>query len=96
METHDQRVTRRRLELKEIEERTIELHKQKCAQRQDANREIIGILAEQVEKNPDLRFGQLVNILIATDAKPNLDNEESVDTLERIKHSRFIEQVNRQ
>ena len=65
--------------------------KQKIPFRQDANREIIEILSDMVERYPDLRFGQILAITEAIqyvpDSRPYIDNvdikdpfnEESVD-----------------
>ena len=61
------------------------------ALRQSANREIIEILSDMVERYPDLRFGQILAITEAIqyipDSRPYIDtidvkdpfNEESVD-----------------
>lgn len=61
------------------------------ALRQSANREIIEILSDMVERHPDLRFGQILAITEAIqyipDSRPYIDtvdvkdpfNEESVD-----------------
>jgi hypothetical protein len=65
--------------------------KQKIALRHSANREIIEILSDMVERYPDLRFGQILAITDAIqyvpDSRPYIDtvdikdpfNEESVD-----------------
>lgn len=65
--------------------------KQKIALRHSANREIIEILSDMVERYPDLRFGQILAITEAIqyipDSRPYIDtvdvkdpfNEESVD-----------------
>jgi hypothetical protein len=65
--------------------------KQKIALRHSANREIIEILSDMVERYPDLRFGQILAITNAIqyvpDSRPYIDtvdikdpfNEESVD-----------------
>lgn len=71
--------------------------KLKMAQRQAANREIIEILSDMVEKYPDLRFGQILAITETLEyvpsPRPDDDsivikdpfNEESVDTWVRIR-----------
>lgn len=71
--------------------------KLKIAQRQAANREIIEILSDMVEKYPDLRFGQILAITETLEyvpsPRPDDDsivikdpfNEESVDTWVRIR-----------
>jgi hypothetical protein len=65
--------------------------KQKIALRHSANREIIEILSDMVERYPDLRFGQILSITGAIqyvpDSRPYIDtvdvkdpfNAESVD-----------------
>lgn len=65
--------------------------KQKIALRHSANREIIEILSDMVERYPDLRFGQILSITEAIqyvpDSRPYIYtvdvkdpfNEESVD-----------------
>lgn len=71
--------------------------KLKIAQRQAANREIIEILSDMVEKYPDLRFGQILAITETLEyvpsPRPDDDsiiikdpfNEESVDTWVRVR-----------
>lgn len=71
--------------------------KLKMAQRQAANREIIEILSDMVERYPDLRFGQILAITEAIqyvpDSRPYIDtvdvkdpfNEESVDMWVRMR-----------
>lgn len=71
--------------------------KLKIAQRQAANREIIEILSDMVEKYPDLRFGQILAITETLEYMPSPRpgddsivikdpfNEESVDTWVRIR-----------
>ena len=78
--THDIRVKRLTLEkdLKKVDKEI----EQKLKLRQKANKEILGIIENLVENNSQLRFCQILTIL-------GLDNdnfnEESVDTLTRIK-----------
>ena len=79
--------------------------KQKIPFRQDANREIIEILSDMVERYPDLRFGQILAITEAIqyvpDSRPYIDtvdikdpfNEESVDM--RIRMRDKIMELNR-
>ena len=71
--------------------------KQKIEQRQFANREIVKMLSDMVEKYPDLRFGQILAITEAIeyipDSRPYIDtvdvkdpfNEESVDMFVRMR-----------
>ena len=70
-----------------------EILKQKIDKRQEYNIKILDILAEQVERYPNLRFGQILintNVLKHYCMDPSgfqvFDpfNEESVDTYERI------------
>lgn len=82
--------------------------KLKIAQRQAANREIIEILSDMVERYPDLRFGQIMAITEAIQYKPvnkvgalgahviepvDPFNEESVDMWIRMRDK--IMQLNR-
>ena len=65
--------------------------------RQEANREIIEILSDMVERHPDLRFGQILAITecieYISDSRPYIDTldvkdpfpEESVDTWIRMR-----------
>lgn len=71
--------------------------KLKIAQRQAANREIIEILSDMVEKYPDLRFGQILAITETLEYAPSPRpgdnsimikdpfNEESVDMWVRVR-----------
>ncbi len=70
-----------------------EILEQKIDKRQEYNLKILDILAEQVERYPNLRFGQILintNVLKHYCMDPSgfqvFDpfNEESVDTYERI------------
>lgn len=70
-----------------------EILEQKIGKRQEYNIKILDILAEQVERYPNLRFGQILintNVLKHYCMDPSgfqvFDpfNEESVDTYERI------------
>ena len=57
----------------------------KIENRQVANRELLKVLSEYVEKYPQQRFGQiLVNYGFVTQGDPFY--EESVDTLEKVNH----------
>jgi hypothetical protein len=62
--------------------------------RLEANIEILKILSEYLEKNPDMRFGQALNNLGIVEQKLNIDGStvwenyfyiESEDTLNRMK-----------
>lgn len=71
--------------------------KLKIEQRQIANREIVKILSDMVDRYPDLRFGQILAITEAIeyipDSRPYIDtvdvkdpfNEESVDMVIRMR-----------
>lgn len=71
--------------------------KLKIEQRQIANREIVKILSDMVERYPDLRFGQILAITEAIeyipDSRPYIDtvdvkdpfNDESVDMFIRMR-----------
>ena len=57
----------------------------KIENRQSANRELVKVLSEYIEKYPQQRFGQiLVNYGFVTKEDPFY--EESVDTLEKVNH----------
>ena len=71
--------------LYEQEKRTLEKQQEKIYLRQEANRELIENLTAYVEKYPDLRFGQILEIFGFVIKDINLYNEESVDTLERVR-----------
>jgi hypothetical protein len=68
--------------------------KNKISRRQECNKELLRIFTEIVDKNPDLRFGQILfNFQFVKWEDVNkrikiLDPfyEESVDTLNRVKH----------
>ena len=76
--------------------------KEKIEKRQEANRKIIEILSDIIEKNPDLRFGQILAISgvikYVEDARPYIHNitvedpfnEESVDMLFRMNDKKII------
>lgn len=53
-----------------------------CNSRQEANRKILGLLAKAVEKNPDLRFHQLLQNLGIEIPHTDQFYEESSKTLE--------------
>ena len=71
--------------LQERINRAMEKHQEKIHYRQEANRELIENLTAYVEKYPDLRFGQILEIFGFVINDINLYNEESVDTLERVR-----------
>ena len=71
--------------LYEQKKRTLEKQQEKIHYRQEANRELIEKLTTYVEKYPDLRFGQILEIFGFVINDINLYNEESVDTLERVR-----------
>ena len=52
-----------------------------CNSRQEANRKILGLLAQAVEKNPDLRFHQLLQNLGIEIPHTDQFYEESSKTL---------------
>lgn len=64
--------------------------------RQKANREIVEAISRFVEKNPDLRFHQILHILcVEQQVEPgkttkDLFNEESVQTLDRMRASGYF------
>jgi hypothetical protein len=76
--------------------------KEKVGKRQEANRKIIEILSDIIEKKPELRFGQILAITgvieYEEDARPYIHdfmvkdpfNEESVDMLFRMKDKMII------
>lgn len=75
-----------------------EIIKAKIDARQNSNREIMKILSDAIEKNPDLRFGQLLVCLDIVEGQFKEEHiyrirdpfyEESVDTLDRIKNKRL-------
>lgn len=76
--------------------------KEKIDKRQECNKEILNILNDIIDKNPDLRFGQVLAITEAIQYKTvnkigalgaheiePIDpfNEEPVDTLKRMKQA---------
>ena len=69
----------------EREKRALEKQQEKISYRQEANRELIENLAVYVEKYPDLRFGQILEDFGFVMKDIDLFNEESVDTLERVR-----------
>lgn len=75
-----------------------EIIKSKIDARQECNREIIKLLSDAVEKNPDLRFGQLLVCLDIVEGSFDEEHtyrlrdpfyEESADTWKRIKNKRL-------
>ena len=69
----------------ERERRALEKQKEKESHRQEANRELITNLAAYVEMYPELRFGQILEGFGFVVEDTDLFNEESVDTLERVR-----------
>lgn len=65
--------------------RALEKQKEKESHRQEANLELIENLKTSVEKYPDLRFGQILEGFGFVVEDIDLFNEESVDTLERVR-----------
>lgn len=69
--------------------------KAKIDVRQECNREILKLISEIIEKNPDLRFGQILVALGIVEGNFNEEHiyrirdpfyEESIDMLNRIKN----------
>lgn len=81
---HNTRVIINRM-FQEREKRALEKQREKISHRQEANRELIQNLTAYVEKYPDLRFGQILEGFGFVIEDTDLFNEESVDTLERVK-----------
>lgn len=81
---HNTRVIINRM-FQEREKRALEKQQEKISYRQEANRELIENLAGYVEKYPDLRFGQILEGFGFVIEDTDLFNEESVDTLERVR-----------
>ena len=81
---HNTRVIINRM-FQEREKRALEKQQEKISYRQEANRELIENLAVYVEKYPDLRFGQILEDFGFVIEDTDLFNEESVDTLERVR-----------
>lgn len=81
---HNTRVIINRM-FQEREKRALEKQQEKISHRQEANRELIENLAGYVEKYPDLRFGQILEGFGFVIEDTDLFNEESVDTLERVR-----------
>ena len=81
---HNTRVIINRM-FQEREKKVLEKQQEKISHRQEANRELIENLAGYVEKYPDLRFGQILEDFGFVMKDTDLFNEESVDTLERVR-----------
>lgn len=81
---HNTRVIINRM-FQEREKRALERQKEKIAHRQEANRELIQSLSAYVELYPELRFGQILEGFGFVVQDTDLFNEESVDTLKRVK-----------
>lgn len=73
------------------ERRAQEKMQEKISHRQEANRELIQNLSAYVEMYPDLRFGQILEGFGFVVEDTDLFNEESVDTLERVRKVAFEE-----
>ena len=69
----------------ERERRALEKQKEKISHRYEANKELIQNLSAYVELYPDLRFGQILEGFGFVVQDSDLFNEESVDTLERVR-----------
>ena len=61
------------------------LTKEKIDNRQEANKEIMKLLLDKIEKCPDIRFGQLLIFLNIIPYDQQAFVEESVDTLNKAK-----------
>ena len=83
-QTHETRVILNRM-FQERERRALEKQKEKESHRQEANRELIVNLSAYVELYPDLRFGQILEGFGFVVEDTDMFNEESVDTLERVR-----------
>lgn len=81
---HNTRVVINRM-FQEREKRALEKQQEKISHRQEANRELIQNLTAYVDKYPDLRFGQILEGFGFVIEDTDLFNEESVDTLERVR-----------
>ena len=89
-QTHEVRVILNRM-FQEREQRAKEKMLEKISHRQEANRELIQNLSAYVEMYPDLRFGQILEGFGFVVEDTDLFNEESVDTLERVRKVAFEE-----
>lgn len=67
-----------------IESKGKEIQMASCSPRQEANRTILNLLSEAVEKNPDLRFHQLLQSLGIEIPHTDQFYEESSKTLESL------------
>lgn len=83
---HNTRVIVNRM-YQEREKRALEKQQEKISHRQEANRELIQNLTAYVEKYPELRFGQILDGFGFIIQDIDLFNEESVDTLKRVKEA---------
>lgn len=75
-----------------------EQYKWKIPKRKEANKEILSILADIIDKHPELRFGQILSIVKVVDSYMTDKHEriicdpfyeESVDTLKRVKEQYY-------
>jgi hypothetical protein len=69
----------------ERERRALEKQQEKISHRYEANKELIQNLSAYVELYPELRFGQILEGFGFVVQDSDLFNEESVDTLERVR-----------
>lgn len=89
-QSHEARVIVNRI-FQEREKRAQEKIQEKISHRQEANKELIQNLSAYVEMYPDLRFGQILEGFGFVVEDTDLFNEESVDTLERVRKVAFEE-----
>ena len=89
-QSHDTIVNLNRI-FQEREKRAQEKIQEKISHRQEANKELILNLSAYVEMYPDLRFGQILEGFGFVVEDTDLFNEESVDTLERVRKVSFEE-----
>jgi hypothetical protein len=69
----------------ERERRALEKQQEKISHRYEANKELIQNLSAYVELYPEFRFGQILEGFGFVVQDSDLFNEESVDTLERVR-----------
>ena len=89
-QSHETRVVVNRI-FQEREKRAQEKMQEKISHRQEANKELSQNLSSYVEMYPDLRFGQILEGFGFVVEDTDLFNEESVDTLERVRKVAFEE-----
>ena len=81
---HNTRVIVNRM-YQERMKRALDRQKDKESHRQEANKELMKIISSYVEKYPELRFGQILEGFGFVVQDTDTFNEESVDTLKRVK-----------